>query len=926
MLASQNRHQFGKRLHINLTTGSIEVQEIPQNVLDKYVGGVGLGTYYFCNEVAPRTNPLGPDNSIYFCSGPLQGSDYIMQGRYALVTKSPLSGLYMDSHSGGFVGPEMKFCGYDMVSLTGRSATPVYILITNEGVQIKPANAIWGRNIHETENYLRQQHNENVRCLTIGAGGEKCIPYACVINDGHHAMGRGGAGAVLGSKQIKAVAFYSSVHNETKVDATLQQAKQELLAGINRARQAGNPMFSMGTSGAVMGANHNDQYPTRNQSAGYFEHFENLTGQKILETYKTESGWCYNCAVGCTHFIRGRKRQELMNAATSPLPDLEDYVPNRGLVVPQYETLGMMGGNLGITNVEYVVRLNRLADDLGLDTISTGASLACLAEMKQRNLLPVSLLPYLPTLPEFGEAQKFIDLLPDIVNQTTPVGKFLALGPNGMVKYCYDPVAAADCAQTVKGLPQPAWDGRGRMLVGLAYATAPIGATHLEGMPASPIPPEAFDPANPVHTGIFDSLLMSQDCKQVMDSLIFCAYAEVGGHLSLEKYAMYLSHLGNSRKTWSAEDVRNLGRRIWRLQHCFNVRELDAQGIVPASMNTVAKRMLTEALPTGSAKGCRAFTSEAEFVQLRTKFFAIRGFDAQGRPTAATVREMMEDSAGLDPGCRVLARLQGANVNVPMGGQYMLPAPVLPGMPIGPVASAPTPAPTPAPAPAPAPVEEEEDIFAAARSICNQRATPASAAPMHSPPQDRKRGRSPPPRRGEDWDRRGDRRGDRRDDRRDEHREDSRRDEHREERRGDRRDEHRVDRRGDRRDERREDRRGDRHDRRRHHRHRSHRSRSRPSSPRRHSPRSPHARSSRSAERSLRSSRPRSRSPEASAPTSATSIQARLSMLKAKYGEQNASAGPAQARNAPSLSQPNTSTVVLRTNRVTSKFYRTMAQ
>ena len=333
-------------LRINLTEGTVINEKIPDSVVFQYMGGTGYITYYLYKEVQPKIDPLSPENKIIIAPGPIQGTRIPVSGRYAIGTKSPLTGLYLDSNAGGFLGPEIRFAGYDLIIIEGKSSKPVYISIKDQNVEIKDATDLWGRFVYETDVLIKGlEHEPKMRILTIGPAGENLVKFACTTSDNFRNAGRGGLGAVFGSKNLKAVAFKGSTL-PTRNQSQIELIRKDIIQRAKNAKDDGHLLYKHGTSWLVKVASDFDHYPTRNWQSGEFEDIDNLGHETFAKKYKRFRRPCYQCPIGCS---------ETLDASVF------DWVEKdrKEIAKPEYETLAMLGGNCGISDSEAVERLER---------------------------------------------------------------------------------------------------------------------------------------------------------------------------------------------------------------------------------------------------------------------------------------------------------------------------------------------------------------------------------------------------------------------------------------------------------------------------------------------------------------------------------------------------------------------------------------
>ena len=355
-------------LRVNLSTGKISRESLDPDIVSKFLGGRGLGTWYLRHEVEPTTDPLAPENKVFLTPGPLTGTSVPTSARYMVVTKSPLNGGVACSNSGGFWGPELRFAGYDVLIVEGKAAKPTYLSINDDTVELRDASACWGRLVSETTAILQQECGDpKARVLTIGPAGETLSPIAAIMNDKSRAAGRSGVGAVLGSKNLKAIV----VRGSQKIDIADADRTKEAVAGAIKAIRAhgvtGTGLAHLRHRGPGERAQR-DRRPSRrgNFQESQFAAADQVSGERLAETYLVKNTACYRCPIAC-----GRHCSL-------------DGVEGEG---PEYETLWAYSANCGIDQLEPVIRANNLCNEYGLDTISAGATIACAMEMYQRGII-----------------------------------------------------------------------------------------------------------------------------------------------------------------------------------------------------------------------------------------------------------------------------------------------------------------------------------------------------------------------------------------------------------------------------------------------------------------------------------------------------------------------------------------------------------
>jgi aldehyde:ferredoxin oxidoreductase len=599
-----------KLLRINLTKEKIEVENIPESVVYDYMGGTGYITYYLYKELEPNIDPLSEDNKIIIAPGPLQGTKIPISGRYAMGTKGPLTGLYLDSNAGGFFGPEVRFAGYDLIIIEGKSNKPIYISIKDKNIEIKDARDLWGKFVYETEILIKELESEpKIRVLAIGPAGENLVKFSCTTSDNFRNAGRGGLGAVFGSKNLKAVAVKGSNRPTNGNQEKIESIRKDIVKRAKNAKEDGHLLHQHGTSWLVNVSNDLDHYPTRNWQSGEFEDIKKLNHEVFAKKYKRFRRPCYQCPIGCS---------ETLDAS------IFDWVADdrKEIAKPEYETLAMLGGNCGINDPEAVIHANYLCNQLGLDTISTGSAIAMIMEAKEKGLVEG---PEFVDV-EFGNVDKFIELI-DMIACRDGIGDILAEG----VAQAAEHWNIKDLAIHVKKLPFAAWDPRAKLGLGLSYATAAVGASHLRGWPSTSNIPDrsAVD--------VIDSLIEQQDLKTIKDCLTICHFTHsIKPALNFKDCVNIISAMWDREVT--EDELINIARRVWIMKRMFNIREFGDKK--PVDFDTLPKRFMEEPLPTGRAEGKTAFVDEEDFVKSRNILYEKRGLDKYGVPTEEELEKL----------------------------------------------------------------------------------------------------------------------------------------------------------------------------------------------------------------------------------------------------------------------------------------------
>lgn len=591
-------------LWIDLSSQSVTEEQLSPEIYEKFVGGKGLGTYLLYREVNESIDPFDSDNLLLFLSGPLQGLPAPNVGRWTLMTKSPLTGLYLDSHCGGALGRELKKTGYDAVGVRGKANEPVYLYLDDDELELRDAEDIWNDGVYAATEKLHEETPQGSCVYAIGPSGVNLNTAAVGCCEIAHQTGRGGAGAVMGSKNLKAFVAYGTQKIEADDVETIREINRDL---ISQWRQEGHEesFKNYGTTFIPEISNALGQYPTRNWESGYFEDWEDLDASKMKEKYGLGSHHsCPHCVMRCTHAFRTENPY-------NPDEEVESMV--------EYETLGLMGGNLGIHDPQFVFKLNYICDDAGLDTISTGTRIGFAMEAYEKGILTEENIGF-PL--EFGDGEAALKLA-KMIAKREGIGDLLAKG----VERASEELGpeAENIAVHVKGLEVPAWDPRGRRGMGVSYATADVGASHLRGWPATAEPP------NETAVPTVESMIRSRDEKVLTDSLEVCHFT-YRLHITLEQKIAMLN--AASGLNYDEEKAFEFAHRVATLSRLFNIRE----GI--SRKDDKLPPRFWEAERKGPREGMKAFVTREDFEKSLDKFYELRAWDEEGIPTEETIRDL----------------------------------------------------------------------------------------------------------------------------------------------------------------------------------------------------------------------------------------------------------------------------------------------
>ncbi|MFX1484270.1 MAG: aldehyde ferredoxin oxidoreductase family protein [Promethearchaeota archaeon] len=596
----------GKILWVDLTKQSYSVEELPADVYNDYVGGKGLGAYLLYRELDPGIDPLGPSNILLFMSGPLQGLPSVMNGRWTLVTKSPLTGLFVDSHCGGPLGREIKNSGYDAIGVAGKSDTPITIVVNDNTVHFQDAQKLWGKGTQETTRILHEQTSTDSAVYVIGPAGENLVLTATGCCELAHQTGRGGSGAVLGSKNLKGL-IVKGTQKASPADIEALSALRKMMTE-KWNEKTDSDFKDYGTATLVEVANERGQFPTRNWRNSYFEGYESITPDQIKQWITGHHLSCPHCIIRCTHAY---KTEDPSNAGV----EVES--------TPEYETFGLCGGNLGINDAQRVFQLNYLADDLGLDTISTGSAIGFAMDAFENGMLDENEIGF-PA--PFGDGEAALKLMRMIASREG-IGAILSKG----VRQAANEIGRGSekLAVHVKGLETAAWDPRGRKGLGLSYATADVGSSHLRGWPQTTEKPESSA------VDVIESMVVERDTKILTDSLIICHFTWNFPLSREEKIQLLNSATGLG---YDDKQVSDFGQRVETLIRLFNINEgiKRKDDIVPAKF--------WEAETVGPSKGMKAFINHDDFEKSLDLYYELRGWNKEGVPTQDTIEKLRLNS------------------------------------------------------------------------------------------------------------------------------------------------------------------------------------------------------------------------------------------------------------------------------------------
>ncbi|WP_292423246.1 aldehyde ferredoxin oxidoreductase family protein [Methanoregula sp.] len=583
----------GKMIYADLSAGKVTIKPTPAGLKKEYIGGRGFGIRLLTDMVDPKIDPLSDRNVLVYAAGPLTGTGIPLGSRYEVSTISPLTETAMSANSGGIFGWKMKKAGFDAVVVSGKAKKPVYLLLDNGKAELRDAAHLWGKTTGQTTDAIVDELNDkSVRVSCIGPAGEKLVLFACIINEKTRAAGRGGAGAVMGSKNLKAIAARGDLPIKAVDEENLNIVKDRVRKKIeeNGIAQA---LKKYGTAVLVNIINENYVLPTRNFQSAHFPAAEKVSGETMAATILKQSKGCYACIVKC-----GRVCEF-------------DGESGEG---PEYEPDWAFGPDCGIDDLKTVARANNICNEYGLDAISTPTTIACLMEMAEKG--------YVKHPVRFGDVKGMLQLVEQIAKRED-IGNELAEGSfRFATKYGHPELSMSSKKQEL-----PAYDPRGIQGYGLATATSVRGGDHVYGYMISPEVlgvPEKLDPY--VTKGKPQWVKTFQDLTAAIDASGMCLFTSFA--LDAQDYADLLT-AATGIKTDPAGLLKT-GERIWNLQKLYNIQRGFGR-----KDDTLPARLLNEPLKEGAPTG-QVWRPEG----MLDEYYTLRGWDKEGTPTKEKRREL----------------------------------------------------------------------------------------------------------------------------------------------------------------------------------------------------------------------------------------------------------------------------------------------
>ncbi len=594
---------IGTILRVNLTNRTVTKEPLDPQLAKQYIGARGLGTKIMYDEVDPKVDPLSPENKLIFAPGPLSGTFAPSGGRYNVITKGPLTGAIAASSSGGEFGPELKFAGYDLLIIEGKASSPVYLFIRDDQVEIRDAGKIWGKEIPDATDLVRAETDESAKVACIGPGGERLVLFANVMNEMQRAAGRSGVGAVMGSKNLKAVAVMGGgavkVADPQGFKAAVKTAREKILSHP----VGGQVLKAYGTDVLINIMNQTGGLPTRNFREGVFATADRVGGESLTANLLLRPKGCFACVISCGR-VTEVKNPKYQGAGEGP----------------EYESAWALGPDCGIDDLEAITKANYLCNELGIDPITMGSTIACAMDLYETGVITLKDTGGIPLT--FGNAEIMVEMVRK-TGLREGFGDKLALGSYRLAESYGHP----EYSMTAKKQEMPAYDPRAVQGIGLQYATSNRGGCHVRGYTiAVEILGNPVKMDNLTTEGKAQVAIAFQNLTAALDSTGACLFSTFG--MGADDLAQMVSTL--TGVSYPTEELLKAGERIWNMERLWNLKA----GLT-AKDDTLPERLLKDPLPGGGAKG-----HVNKLGQMLPEYYQLRGWDKNGVPTEKKLKEL----------------------------------------------------------------------------------------------------------------------------------------------------------------------------------------------------------------------------------------------------------------------------------------------
>ena len=606
----------GKIINVNLSAGTTVVEKLPEEYYTKYIGGSGLSAKLFWERGNFDADPLAPEAMLIFMNGPFAGLKLSGASRHSTAGRSPLTGGWGDSSCGGYLAPELRYAGYDGIIITGKAAKPSLLIVEDDKIQILDASEYWGMGAADVTAALKKRFGKNHRTLVIGPAGEKLVPFSIILNEGHHATGRAGFGAVMGSKNLKAIIVKASKKNMELADPKKFEERRKVLNTKITEALTSNVLRENGTAGNLFGGMFAGDVPIRNWTSNFWEEAaEALTGSTLAETYLTKRGACAFCSIACKRVVEVKEGPWAVSEGPGP----------------EYETIVAFGTLIGSSDLAATCRAGRDCNNMGIDTISTGGTIAWAMEAFERGHLTLDDTEGIAL--KWGDMETVINvLLPKIANHEGKLGKLLSQGSAAAAKQIGK--GSIDYTVQSKGMEAPMHDPRGGGHgLALSYAVEARGACHVANpmlyaeMGSRYYPEIGFDYELEPRTdkNKAEAAVTMVAFGGIENSACFCVFADA--ELTIGDWVDLFNAVPGYN--WDAEEMMRAGRRVFYLKRLINYRFGRT-----TEDDKLTKRML-EPAKDGEPEGV-----EINFEGMKQRFYELMQIDPS---KAIPVKEVLEE-------------------------------------------------------------------------------------------------------------------------------------------------------------------------------------------------------------------------------------------------------------------------------------------
>ncbi len=585
-----------KIARINLTTSEIKIEELDIELAKKFIGGRGLGTKILYDEGIAKVDPLSPDNKLIFITGAVTGTKSPSSGRYMVVTKSPLTGMIASSNSGGIWGAKLKYAGWEAIIVEGKASKPTYINVEDEKIELCSAEKYVGMLSDELTDTLKEVHT-NCSVLNIGPSGEHISLLAAVINDKDRAAGRSGVGAVMGSKNLKAITVTATKNVvEAADDEALLSATKESFRKLKENGVTNSGLPTYGTAVLVNIVNNTGSFPTRNWQESYFNKADDISGETQNAKYLVKNSACHRCSIACGRIVN---------------------IDGKIVGGPEYEPLWAFGADCGVSDLNAINKANMICNEYGLDAISTPCTIAAAMELYQKNYIKEEECEGVPLV--WGNAEAIVEWTKRMGEAKIPLAKLMADGSYRLCEHYGHP----EFSMSVKKQEMPAYDARGIQGIGITYATSNRGGCHVRGYLISPELlglPEQLTRTSTEGKAVWCKIF--QDLTAVIDSMGLCLFTSFA--MGAPDYAAILNAATGTNYT--PEELLLVGERIYNIERLFNKEA----GMKPED-DCLPKRLTEEPISNGPSKG------EISHITITLpEYYSARGWE-NAFPTQATL-------------------------------------------------------------------------------------------------------------------------------------------------------------------------------------------------------------------------------------------------------------------------------------------------